>query len=210
MRLQNYYISDEKSNPVAKGESDKLFLVGRVFGRGGVPDGSVIHTSAIASLYEKRAVTSSGSVYDLDDICPDYTEFLDAKAKGIEIVSEWNLTLDSNIMMDVPSLKDPDALKKITDPDNLHTGYMLQGKLANGSTVYGEVVGQTGNYVTLRVSSFSNGDALMEEKKYFVNWRSLSLDAEFAVRFGGGEIAGLSYEQWFEEAFNLQCRPKMF
>lgn len=211
MRLQNYYISDREYNPVARDESEKIFLVGVVYGRSDIPDGSAIRTSTIASLNDKEAVTEKGEVYELDGMSPDYIEFLDAKKRGIDILNEWDVSLNKDVMIETPSLSDPDALKKVTDPDNLHTAYMFTGKSPSDSHVYGEVVGQSGNYVTLKVAKLSKEkhDFVMEEKVYFVIWRSLSLEAQFSLG-ATGEVAGLEYKQWFEEAFHLKCRPKMF
>ena len=210
MKLQNYYISDADCNPVKQDESTELFLVGKVYGKSGTPDGSLIRTSIITSLNKNEAVTKSGSVYELEDMSSDYIEFIDAINRGVEVLNEWDLSLE-DVMIDVPNFDDPDGIKKATDPNNLHTVYMFKGRSLDNDIVKGEVVGQSGNLVTLRVGRFSGRkhNPIMEEKEYFVNWRSLSMEAQFNIGVTGG-VADLKYKQRFNDAFHLKCRPVMF
>ena len=211
MKLKDYYICDIKSNPVIVRDGDdskELFLAGNVYGRPGFPDGSTIRTSAIASLNELEATTKSGSVYELDGVCPDYKDFLEAHERGIEILSNWNLALVDNIMINVPSFDDPDALEKARDPDNLHIGYMLSARTPSGSQVYGEVIGQHGNYVTVNVMRWFNNDAKIDVKEFFVVWRSVNIETEMSLSLLR-EVAGLKYNT-FEPAFHLKSRPKIF
>ena len=104
---------------------DKYSLSGFCFGRPGFPDNSFINTSYIEKIEGKSVTTKSGSNYQLKDMHEDYKDFLNSIEKGIEILTNWEMT------------------------GNLREGYVISGTV-NGQMISGKVVSQERNLITLK------------------------------------------------------------
>lgn len=56
------------------------YAMGKVYGRSGVRDGTVLRTYRIVDMYDNKIVTETGGVYTLESMHPDYKDFLAIEA----------------------------------------------------------------------------------------------------------------------------------
>lgn len=81
---------DNSENP--ENSSYYVALLGECYGREGFKDGAHIHTSAIKEVTnDGKAVTFSGSVYELGCKNPGYIAFEKAVSEGLTIVRDWTI-----------------------------------------------------------------------------------------------------------------------
>lgn len=203
-RLENYFFVNHDGSPVVPDTDGDVYLTGEVYEREGFEDGSFIRTSYLEGWNEYQARTGSGTVYELGQINADYEEMLKAIDEGVSVIVKWELDLKENILNQIPpdDCYDPEEVAKYLSSANMHAGYMLSGQTLEDDMAHGEIVGQDGNYVTLRVGEGFQ----LKNKRYFVCWN----DPHFTMKISlfCGRVCGISV---LEESFMVKgCRPKFF
>ena len=203
MRLDNYFFVDVNQKPIIEKEGKMYCIGGVVTGREGFEDGKSIRTSYIVEIDEakKYAKTKSGSIYELGELNKDYQEMQEAFAKGIPIVENWELS-EAMLMKDIPPLDS--SIQDIMNTEQRKAIMLKATDASSGDQVYGEVIGQNGNIVTIMVPS-EEDYFKMVPKEVFVNWRAM--DPFASIELGAfKEVAGIPFEK-FEDAFLSKCRP---
>ncbi|MDO4747420.1 MAG: hypothetical protein Q4A70_03750, partial [Candidatus Saccharibacteria bacterium] len=173
MKIENYYYGNysEKCGGfifrVCLPDEARV-VAGNVYGREGFPDGASISTSAIVEFGDNYVVTRSGSRYELGEYNVDYAELLKVAENKDKVISEWEFTKEQ-LMNRLPDFNKGydecmNEFKEILREGELHEGIMINGKTLNGKRVYGEIISQRGNYVTILVSD--SKDVKLKEEEY--------------------------------------------
>ena len=212
MRMKDYFFARENGKIVIAAEpdisSEAIRLCGKAYGRDGFEDGQAVTTSPIAKIENGRVYTASGSVYELGEKNADYAEMISALNRGTPVLGEWRLEWKDYILDAIPDFStSPDKWKTTS-----HEGYLFSGKDQEGKLFYGEVIGQNGNYLTIRQCEKDRSSSVLKfhenDIDIFVCWRNFQFNTEFEFTFFG-KSGGILYED-LETAFMFQCRPKLF
>ena len=207
MKIEKYYFTNGEGELVTtENGTDDLCLMGLVYGKPGFDDGDLIQTSTIKEVGETSVTTFSGSVYELGEMNPDYSEMLAVKATGMPVIKDWDL--EQRTLLDKIPEKTPKSIEEFTEGlkgAKTYVGLVLSGIDDNGKHICGEVIDQEGNFVTLLLSDPEDIFKLIETK-CFVCWREFSKKARRDIEWTG-EIAGLDYDNTFDYSFLMKCRP---
>ena len=212
MRMEDYFFAYGNGKIVIATEpdisSENISLCGRVFGREGFDDDKAVMTSTISKIENGKVYTASGSIYELGEMNADYAEMLSALSHKVPVLGEWHLEWKDNILDKIPDFS--------TSPDKWgtasHAGYLFSGKDQEGIMFHGEVLGQNGNYLTIRLCERDRSSSELKFNEsdidVFVCWRNFKFNTEFDLSLFG-ESAGIYYDD-FETAFMFRCRPVLF
>jgi len=134
MRLENWLIKFKRKEGglFSLKESiydypDCLILVGHIFDREGFKDGEVVETSTIKFLGFNRAITSSGTVYKLGTMHPDYRNYMRAVKRRIPVLKQWKLEGNKLVFLEDEN-NQPLIVKKISFYDKSKGLYLVNGK----------------------------------------------------------------------------------
>lgn len=190
-KMNNYFFVDARNrrrmiNP--ENFTGRFCLSGIITGRKGFDDGMLLKTSPIVSIENNTVTTASGSKYELDEVSPDYMDFLDALEKSIPIISSWGF------------------LNAHAHPSKLFHGYMPEGQ-----HVKGEISEQNGNYITFKSGSICNPlDGSIKELNnttFFVIWSTWKGLEAMPLYW---DYTGLNYPDDYEDFAGYTCKPKLF
>lgn len=105
---------------------DNVSLAGNCYGKIGFPDGTKLITSNVSRVCG-MAYTHSGSVYELEDMDPDYADFLSAINVGIPVLHDWDISGTAD------------------------TGYTFYALDETNQCISGKILKQEGNYLYLNI-----------------------------------------------------------
>lgn len=94
MRLENWSLACAEEGGLVLPEdfkSGEYCIIGEIYDRPGWEDGRCIKTSNIMEFTESKAVTRSGSIYELGTINKDYQRFINACKDGVTVLKWWNI-----------------------------------------------------------------------------------------------------------------------
>lgn len=211
MKLENYFFATADGtiptlNP--NFEDGNICVIGEVYGKKGVKNGSLLRTSPIINKESDKIITCPDSCYELGSMNEDYLEMLKAAEIGKNILFKWRLNKEFCLTGDSSDFENREAT--IADPPFIlgkQIRYILGGTNQFGEKVLGEVIGQNGNYVTLNCRQPVDADNEEYQIECFVVW--LDLPEETAIQMLLFDtVAGIHYKT-FEEAFLTKCRPKI-
>lgn len=197
MKLENYYFTDRRLNPAVV---YAYRLAGNVFGREGVEDGSMLYTSYIASHDDKTATTESGSVYELGQIHPDYTDMLKKIESGIPIITQCSIITNEIFPDGTTGLHVDGEIMSVKDGDYIHSdqGHWFEGK----------VIGQKENLLTIRCYNIDGKLEKCRDITAYIVWPEYFSDETEKCFI----LEGLNKDQYdpdLEETFSLKCRPRL-
>ena len=72
------------------------FLIGEIYGREGFSDGSLISTSRVKDINKEKAMTKSGSIYNLGNEAKSYELFKEALQNNKPVITNWIIGLDGD------------------------------------------------------------------------------------------------------------------
>ena len=134
--MKNYYfgIREKDCNSIIRlvdyRENENFHMSGNCYEKNGFSDGTHVVTSEVTTICG-NILTSTGSVYKVEDMHPDYISFISAINKGIPVLHDW----------DISGTQD--------------TGYTFYALDKTNQSIAGRVLKQEGNYLYLNI----NGDA---------------------------------------------------
>lgn len=162
-----------------------FFLIGFSYGKNEFPDGSKILTSSITNVDVNKITTNSGSIYLVEEIHPDYKDFLDSIDKKIPILYDWSIN------------------------GSLKTGYYITGIISldeEETEDTFEIIHQEGNFLMLKKSENENF-------KVFIDWFSTNHSLAAAFKLFNGQLEGTDLnllEDFVEFCGENQTKPVLF
>lgn len=129
MKITNYHFIDVTGNIILTDPPEGEFcVVGKIYGKEGLEDGSRSITSPVVKIKDGVATTFSGSKYELETMHPDYVELLSAIKSGVPVIKDWALYAHSSY----------------------YNGYKIVGHfLSNNEQFLEKITSQEGNYITI-------------------------------------------------------------
>lgn len=117
---------------LAPQEGEKFYVGGKIYGDKNFNNGDNIVTTYITSINDNLVETFTGTRYQLESMCSDYQELLEAEKKFFPIIDNWKLS------------------------GNRFEGFTLTGNIVNlgERIVSGIVEKQDGNIVTINGTDY--------------------------------------------------------